>query len=285
MGPLTIKVEKERLLPVWGRNARNLFRYGPKGKKMEKRQNRIVEKVQRLGYVSIEDLAKEFRVTPQTIRRDIGTLNRQGLVKRYHGGAGLATSVENIGYSARQLLCLEEKRIIARMVAGQIPAKASVFINIGTTTEEIARELLKKDGLRVITNNLNVAVILSKNPRIEIFMAGGVVRNRDCGITGHAALDYINQFRADFCVVGISGIDEKGDLLDFDYQEVMVARAIIASSARVCLVADNTKFGRNAMVRLGHLSDIDELFTDKTPPKKILSLLREHHVNLHVPPS
>ncbi|MEA1969320.1 MAG: DeoR family transcriptional regulator [Thermodesulfobacteriota bacterium] len=248
---------------------------------MHKRQNKIVERVQILGYVSIEDLSREFKVTPQTIRRDINTLSKNGLIKRFHGGAGLATSVENIGYSARQLLCLEEKRVIAKMVAERIPSKASVVINIGTTTEEIARELVTKDGLRVITNNLNVAVILSKNPHIEIFMAGGVVRNRDGGITGHAALDYISQFRADFCIVGISGIDENGYLFDFDYQEVMVARAIIAGSAKVCLVADNTKFGRNAMVRLGHVSDIDEFFTDKKPEDKIVSLLKENDVKLY----
>ncbi|MDY0375038.1 MAG: hypothetical protein RBQ72_04830, partial [Desulfobacterium sp.] len=90
-------------------------------------------------------------------------------------------SVENIGYSTRQVLCQKEKQIIASNVARRIPPRASVFINIGTTTEEVAKELLKKDGLRVITNNLNVAAILSQNPDIETYMAGGVVRHRDRG--------------------------------------------------------------------------------------------------------
>jgi DeoR family glycerol-3-phosphate regulon repressor len=169
------------------------------------------------------------------------------------------------------------------MVAGRIPLKASVFINIGTTTEEIARELVPKDGLRVITNNLNVAVILSRNPAIEIFVAGGAVRNRDCGVTGHATLDFISRFRADFGIIGISGIAENGDLLDFDYQEVTVARAIIDNSATVILAADHTKFGRDAMVSLAHISRVSELFTDAPPPRPFSDLLRENKVKLYVP--
>lgn len=250
---------------------------------MSSRQDDIVNRIQTHGYVSIEDLARDFSVTPQTIRRDINTLSRKGLLKRYHGGAGIAGSVENIGYSKRQILCVEEKQVIAGMVARQIPSKASVFINIGTTTEAVARELATTDGLRVITNNLNVAVILSRNPKIEIFMAGGVVRNRDCGITGHATLDFINQFRADFCVIGISGIADNGDLLDFDYREVRVARAIIDNSAKVLLAADHTKFGREAMVRLGHISEVDQLFTDKAPRKSMMELLTTNKVQLILP--
>ena len=249
---------------------------------MQKRQTKIVERVQVLGYVSIEDLATDFNVTPQTIRRDINQLDKEGLVRRYHGGAGLALSVENIGYATRQVLCQKEKQIIASKVARRIPPRASVFINIGTTTEEVAKELLKKDGLRVITNNLNVAAILSQNPDIEIYMAGGVVRHRDRGITGHATLEFIRQFRSDFAIIGISGIAPNGDLLDFDYQEVQVAKAIVESSSKVILAADHTKFGREAMVRLGHVSDIDELFTNAMPSKAMQDLLRENGVKLYV---
>lgn len=249
---------------------------------MKQRQQKIIRQVHTHGFVSIDELAKTFSVTPQTIRRDIAALDREGLIKRYHGGAGLATSVENIGYAKRRILCLKEKQAIARAVAARIPHRASVFINIGTTTEAAAEELVKKEGLRVITNNLNVAVILSRNPDIEIYMAGGVVRNRDRGITGHATLDFISRFRADFCIIGISGIGENGELLDFDYREVRVAQAIIRNSSRVILAADHTKFGRNAMVRLGDMTDIDELFTDRLPGPDMIQLLEESEVILTV---
>ena len=103
-----------------------------------------------------------------------------------------------------------------------------------------------------------------------MIVAGGVVRARDRGIVGEATIDLIRQFRVDFGVIGISGIDLDGTLLDFDYQEVRVAQAIIANSRQVFLAADHSKFGRNAMVRLGGLDEVDALFTDAPPPPPLL---------------
>jgi DeoR family glycerol-3-phosphate regulon repressor len=232
----------------------------------EERRAQIVDLVRRQGFVSIDSLAHRFAVTPQTVRRDINALCEQAVLQRHHGGAALASSVENIAYLDRQVLCIEEKRRIARLVAAHIPDHASLFINIGTTTEEIAKQLMRHVGLRVITNNLNVAALLAHKPDFQVTVAGGVVRARDRGIVGEAAIDLIRQFRVDYGVIGISGIDLDGTLLDFDYQEVRVAQAIIASSRQVFLAADHTKFGRNAMVRLGSMEDIDALFTDLVPP-------------------
>jgi DeoR family glycerol-3-phosphate regulon repressor len=172
-------------------------------------------------------------VTPQTIRRDINALSAGAVLRRYHGGAGLPSSVENLAYPTRQVLCLEEKRRIARLVAAHVPDEASLFVNIGTTTEEVAKALLDHHrGLRVITNNLNVAAMLAGKADFQVTVAGGVVRSRDRGIVGEATVDLIRQFRVDFGIIGISGVDLDGTLLDFDYQEVRVAQAIIASSRR-----------------------------------------------------
>ena len=176
------------------------------------RHDRILELVRRHGFVAIEALAQQFSVTPQTIRRDINALCEQALLRRYHGGAGLPSSVENLAYSTRQVLCLEEKRRIARLLAEHIPDQASLFMNIGTTTEEVARALLDHKDLRVITNNLNVASILSSKTDFEVIIAGGVVRSRDRGIVGEATIDLIGQFRLDFGIIGISGIEEDGAL-------------------------------------------------------------------------
>lgn len=246
------------------------------------RQEQIVELVQRQGFVSVEALAQRFGVTPQTVRRDINQLSEAALVHRYHGGAGVASSVENVAYSTRQVLCLEEKRRIARQVASHIPDHASLFINIGTTTEEVAKALLDHKGLRIITNNLNVAVIVCSNPDFEVMVAGGTVRSRDRGIIGEATLDLISQFKVDYGIIGISGIDSEGVLLDFDYREVRVAQAIIDNSRRVYLAADHTKFGRNAMVRLGGLEQISALFTDRSPPQAIRQLLNDNGVQVFV---
>jgi DeoR family glycerol-3-phosphate regulon repressor len=248
----------------------------------EQRRRAIVELVRRQGFAPIDALAEQFAVTPQTIRRDLNQLADAGTLQRFHGGAGLPSSVENLAYPARQVLCLEEKRRIARLAARHVPDHASLFINIGTTTEEVAKALLQHQGLSVITNNLNVASILAGKPDFRVIVAGGLVRSRDRGLVGEATLDLIRQFRVDIGIIGISGIDLDGALLDFDYREVRVAQAIIENSRRIFLTADHTKFGRNAMVRLGSIRQIHTLFTDQAPPPALTQHLLEAGVDLHV---
>jgi len=249
---------------------------------VRRRHEKIRQHVLSKGYVTIDYLAGELEVTPQTIRRDINSLSEEGLLNRYHGGAGLASSAENLEYTKRKVLCLKEKQQIAKVVADRIPYNTSLFINIGTTTEAIASALRNHQRLRVITNNLNVASILSGNENFEIIVAGGMVRHRDGGIVGPLTIDFIQQFRVDYGIIGISGIDMDGTLLDFDYREVRASRAIIDNARKVFLAADHTKFGRNAMVRLGHIGEIDELFTDRQPPTVLSDILAQGEVQLHV---
>jgi DeoR family glycerol-3-phosphate regulon repressor len=251
---------------------------------LNERQKEILDLVRAQGFVAIEALSQHFGVTTQTIRRDINALCRQRLLRRYHGGAGLSSSVENVAYTARQVMCLEEKRRIARLVASHIPDQASLFITLGTTAEEIAKALRDHKGLRIITNNLHVATLMSGYPGCEVIVAGGVVRGRDHGITGESTVAFINQFRTDFALIGISGIDEDGTLLDFDYHEVHVLQAVIANARNTWLAADHTKFGRNALVRLAQLSAIDALFTDRAPPPRLAAALAEAGAQLHIAP-
>jgi len=247
-----------------------------------RRKKEILELVRSQGFLSIESLAKHFSVTAQTIRRDVNELAKTGLLRRYHGGAGLPSSVENLGYQARKMFCSSGKIRIARTLAKYIPDEASLFIDIGTTAEEVAKALCNHKGLRIITNNLNAACILSEKSDFEVFVTGGTVRSGDHGITGEAALDFINHFNVDFGIISISGIDAEGTLLDFDYSEVRIGQAIIARSKKVFLAADHTKFGRNAMVRICNISEVDALFTDQEPPKEIMELLSACHVELHI---
>ena len=245
------------------------------------RHQDILALARQKGYLSTEELTKAFNVTPQTIRRDINDLCAKGFLRRYHGGAGLASSTENVAYSDRQVLNHDEKIRIAQLVARQIPNNASLFINIGTTTEEVAKALCDHRNLRVITNNLNVAVLLSDIPTIEVIVTAGVVR-RDRGVIGESTIDFIKQFKVDYGIIGISGIDLDGTLLDFDYREVRVAQAIVENARQVFLVTDHTKFNCNPMVRMCHISEIDALFTDEPPPEAIQTLLGESKVKLFV---
>jgi DeoR family glycerol-3-phosphate regulon repressor len=248
----------------------------------EGRDAQIVALVRQRGFVTIEDLAQRLKVTVQTIRRDLARLSDAGHVSRFHGGAGLPSSVENIDYSARKVLNLNEKRRIAKLVAQHIPPHSSLFINIGTTTEAVARELLNHEDLRFITNNLNVALLLAGNPHFSVVIAGGTVRNRDGGVVGQSANDMIAQFRVDYAVIGISGIDEDGTLLDYDYDEVRAAQAIVRNARQVFLVADHTKFSRRPMVRAGSITEVSALFTDQPVSEPIRALLEAHEVKVHV---
>ena len=250
------------------------------------RQAGVLDTVRELGSVTVEALAERFGVTLQTVRRDVKLLSNAGLLARFHGGVRLpASTTENIAYRARQALNDEAKRRIARAVAARVPEGCSLILNIGTTTEAIARELLAHRGLRVITNNLNVAALLSDNPDCEVIVAGGVVRQRDRAIIGEATVEFIAQFRVDIGVIGISGIEADCTLRDFDYREVKVAQAIIRASRQVWLAADHSKFNRPAMVEVGRLDQVDTLFTDSPPPPAFAALLAEAGVACVVGPS
>ncbi|MBW3695490.1 DeoR/GlpR family transcriptional regulator [Vibrio sp. T187] len=251
--------------------------------KAVKRHQEIIELVQTHGFVSTDELVERFDVSPQTIRRDLNELAELNKLRRNHGGATLASSSENSSYQSRQVSAQDEKEKVASALVQHIPNGATLFIDIGTTPEAIARALLKEhEQLRIVTNNINVATILMTKPDFKVILAGGEVRNVDGGVTGEATLDFISQFRLDFGILGISGIDHDGSLLDFDYHEVRVKRAIIENSRCVFLGVDHSKFGRNAMVKLGSISDIDRIFTDVPPPKEIAAIARENEVIIEV---
>ncbi|WP_338846061.1 DeoR/GlpR family DNA-binding transcription regulator [Massilia sp. W12] len=230
------------------------------------RHRQILDYVRQHGDASVEQLARALEVTAQTIRRDVRELEQMQMLARYHGGVGLPSSVQNIAYEARQVLHIDAKRRMAQAVAARIEAGRSLFLNLGTSTEEVAKALLQHRGLRVVTNNLNVAAILADNQDAEILVAGGVLRHRDRGIVGEAARDFVRQFRADLGIIGVSGIEADGTLLDYDLSEVRVSQAIIEQSREVWLVADHTKFARQALVKLGHASQITRFFTDAALP-------------------
>ncbi|RAP40320.1 DeoR family transcriptional regulator [Rhodovulum viride] len=223
----------------------------------------ILDIARREGRVTVEALAEHFGVTVQTIRRDLADLAEAGKLERVHGGAILPSGVTNIGYEHRRDLNPEAKAAIARRCARAIPDEASVFLNIGTSTEAVARELSHHRNLLVVTNNMNVANILVENPDCEIVVAGGTLRRSDAGLVGTLTMRAIQAFKVDYAVIGCSALDEDGDLLDFDIREVGVSQTVISQARRTFLVADATKFERTAPVRIASLGDLDALFTDR----------------------
>ena len=244
------------------------------------RQAEIVQLARDNGRVLVEELALHFDVTPQTIRKDLNDLCDMRLLSRIHGGALFPSGIENVEYEARRKIASSEKEAIGRAAAELIPDGASLFVNIGTTTEAVANALIERKGMMVITNNINVANRMRSFPQTEVVIAGGVVRSSDGGIVGEAAVDFIRQFKVDYAVIGVSAIDEDGALLDFDYREVKVAQAIIANARHVILVADATKFERTAPVRIAHLSQVNTFITDICRVESIRAVCKDAGIKL-----
>lgn len=226
------------------------------------------------GRVLVHDLAKRFGVTVQTIRRDLTELAGAGRLQRVHGGAVIPSGVRNIEYEERQRLNATAKAAMARAVAGLIPDEACIFLNIGTSTEAVAHELLGHDNLLVVTNNLNVAQIFATGSRNEVILTAGRLRKSDGGLTGPLAVRTVEEFRFDLAVIGCSGVSADGDLLDFDMAEVGVSQAAMARAGRTILLADRSKFSRSAPARITGLDTLDTVVTDAAPPAALATHCR-----------
>jgi DeoR family glycerol-3-phosphate regulon repressor len=235
------------------------------------RHPEILEIARREGRVTVEDLAERFGVTLQTIRRDLGDLAETGRLERVHGGAILPSGTTNIGYAHRQVLHAEAKAAIARACAAEVPGDCAVFLNIGTSTEAVAAELRRHRNLLVVTNNLNVARILAEAEGVRVVVTGGELRRpgggpADGGLVGDLTRAAVGRFKFDLAVIGCSALDEDGDLLDFDLQEVGVSRTILRQARRTFAVADASKLQRSAPARIASLREVDILFTDRPVP-------------------
>jgi DeoR family glycerol-3-phosphate regulon repressor len=246
------------------------------------REQRIVELVRDRGVAAIQDLASEFDVTPQTIRRGVNRLSALGLLRRVHGGVTMPPANANLPWATREVQHLDAKHRIAAEVARMIPDGASVAIGLGTTPHQVALALRAHCGLRVVTNSLRVVLALAGSNEVEITVAGGTLRPADLDVVGEPAARTFGAFKTDFAIFGVGGIDADGSLLDFHPEEV-VAREIMRRHSRVSvLVADASKFGRAAMARGGSLADVDVLVTDAAPAPPHEHLLQGPKPRMHL---
>lgn len=233
---------------------------------MNPRDKKILSAAREAGFISVDDIAQQFEVTLQTARRDLTRLAEMGWLTRVRGGAVPIGENETSEYNRRKQTGRAAKRAIAAAVSARIPDGASLFINIGTTNEAVAEALIERTGLQVVTNNIHVAATLSARSDARVIIAGGEVRSEDGGVVGDATRDFIDQFRLDFAILGISAVDADGVLLEHDYREARVANAIITNSKHRILVAEGVKFSRSAMTRVADLNQIQEVFSDIERP-------------------
>ena len=248
-----------------------------------RRHERIIQLVRDNGFMPIEGLARELDVTPQTIRRDINQLCEENILRRYHGGATLNDTQDGDILLNQKNKRQIEKAHIADLIAAQIPDGSSLFMSIGNTIEAVAMALIKNcNNLRIITNNIHVAAIVSGRTDYTVIITSGVVRPVDGGVTGVATVDFINQFKADYAILSAASVETDGSLLDFDFKEVSVMQAMMQNARTRYLALDQSKIGHSALVRMGNMIEFNVVFADKEPSETIKKQLFDAGVTYHI---
>lgn len=231
----------------------------------EERHHAIAELVAARGRVAVTELASQFDVTTETVRRDLSQLERLKLLRRVHGGAVSMRSVTMLEAHLpdRDLAQAEEKERIARAAVSLLPeGGCTLLMDAGSTTVRLAPLLPPNDHWIVITHAVPIAGLLASLPNVELHLLPGRVRLPTQAAVGHATIEAIRQFRADLAFIGTNGISVRHGLSTPDPEEAATKRALVASAQRVVVLADATKVGQERTVRFADLEDVDVLVTD-----------------------
>lgn len=245
------------------------------------RREKILELIKEDGHAKVIDLSRIFKVTEVTIRQDLEKLEREGFIKREHGGAFLKNVESHVrSITLRNQENLSEKASIARKAVELITDGDTIILDSGSTTTEIARLISGYRNLTVITNALNIALMLGGDPGINLVVTGGEFKAPTLSLTGQKAADFFNNLHADKLFLATAGITLKSGLTYPSISDIVVKRAMIESADVVYLVADSDKIGRNAFASLGSLSLINYLITDSKITAKDRAMLKEHEIDL-----
>lgn len=227
------------------------------------RREKILELIREDGHAKVLDLSRIFKVTEVTIRQDLERLEKEGMIRREHGGAVLTNidaGVKNITLQNQKNM--PEKMAIARKAVSFIENGDTIILDSGSTTTEIAKLLVDFQNITVITNALNIALILGAHPNINLVVTGGEFKAPTLSLTGQKAADFFYNLNVDKLFLATAGITLKSGLTYPSISDICVKRAMIESANEVYLVADSTKIGINSFASLGALSLINLLITD-----------------------
>lgn len=238
------------------------------------RQNEIVTLLDEQERVEVEDLSQRFGVSLQTVRADLRDLSARGALSRVHGGAVRLSSAASQDYADRRRLNAGGKQAMALLAAELIPDNCSLTLNIGTSTEQVARALSGHRGLTVLSNNINIINSMMGGQAKELILVGGTVRQSDGAIVGEDAVEFIGRYKVDFAIIGASALDADGAVMDHDAREVSVARAILKNARKRVLVCDGSKFARSAPIRICDIADLDVVITDQPVPAEFAEAAR-----------
>jgi DeoR family glycerol-3-phosphate regulon repressor len=241
--------------------------------KLTKRQAAILTSAQDDGTVRISDLADRMDVSLETIRRDIAPLVELGKLIKLHGAVRSAAVHLEAPFERRMRENAAEKRRIARHLADTIIDGDSVMMDTGTTTSILARELLGKRGLTIVTNSSDVARTLATVNGNRVYMTGGELHGDNGAAFGRSAVEFIANFKVNYAVISIAAVGADTGLMDYHLAEAEFARTVLTCGKQRIVITDHTKFNRTALVRVGGFADFDTLVTDKVPPPEILGAL------------
>src|SRR5919108_5263641 len=229
----------------------------------EERHAAILERARTQGRVDVGELAADFDVTPETVRRDLTALERHGLLRRVHGGA---IPVERLGFEpglqTRDSTMAPEKDRIARAALAELPDEGAILLDAGTTTARLAEMLPTDRELTVVTNALPIAMSLSARPNVNVLTVGGRVRGRTLAMVDQWALSVLSETYVDVAFLGTNGLSVQRGLTTPDVAEAATKRAMIRAARRVVVLADHTKVGNDCFARFGELEDVETLICD-----------------------
>ena len=227
------------------------------------RRQAILAQVREQAAVSAEQLARQFGVSVETIRRDLRRLQRDGLLERVYGGATRPSGRSSEGsFAARSTRHIERKRAIAALAASLVEPEETIVIDIGTTALEVARALPSGFRGRVLTNSVPAAMELSGRDDIELLLSGGQIRPGDGACSGAHAESFFAEFYADRAFLGSGGVHPGAGLTDYHPAEVITRRTIIEHTAKSYVLADSSKLGVIAVRRVCQLDQIAAVLTD-----------------------
>src|SRR5690348_13797562 len=227
------------------------------------RRQAILAQVRQHSAVSADDLAREFGVSVETIRRDLRRLGDKGLLDRVYGGATRPAGRSSEGsFAARSVRRMAAKRAIAGLAAALVEPGETIVIDVGTTALEVARALPASFRGRVLTNSVPAALELSGREHIEVLLCGGLVRGGDAACSGGHAEAFFGEFYADRAFLGSGGVHPEAGLTDYYPAEVVVRRTIIAHTAACYVLADSSKLGAIAVHRVCPLDRVTAVLTD-----------------------
>jgi DeoR/GlpR family transcriptional regulator of sugar metabolism len=245
------------------------------------RRDKIFELLREDGSAKVIKLAKIFKVSEVTIRQDLEKLELEGFILREHGGAFLKNVEDNVkSFTILNQDNLEKKKIIGKKAAELIEAGDSIILDSGSTTTEIAKNLIGRSGLTIITNALNIAMMLGAEPGIEVIVTGGEFKPPTLSLTGQKAASFFEDIHVDKLFLATAGISLRSGLTYPSLSDIVVKKAMIEASDVTYLVADSTKIGKNAFASLGALSLIDYIITDQFINSDHLQLFKDNGIEL-----